>query len=670
MFLGVDTGGTFTDFVLIDTNPADAAARSIRSHKVLSTPDAPERAILQGIREMGLAQPLAEGRLAIVHGSTVATNAALESRGVKTVLITNEGFKDMLSIGRQTRPELFALETPAPTPPVAPELCLECSVRTDAHGNTIQATDSEALVRLADQVQQLAPAAVAINLLFSFLDDSHERAIADHLATHLKPLPFISCSSQVLPEYREYERGIATWLNASLGPLVQGYLLSLQEATRPSPLAVMQSNGGTIAADQAAEKAVNLLLSGPAGGLAAVRFLGQQIGETRLMTFDMGGTSTDVALMDGDFRLTTEGHIGPYPVAVPMMDMHTIGAGGGSIARVDEGGALQVGPRSAGASPGPACYGKGGLQATVTDANLVLGRLPAELKLAGSLAPDLPGARQAIGNIAQKLALTVEEAAAGIINVANEHMARALRGISVEKGHKPGDFRLCCFGGAGGLHICPLAEALSMDRALVPARPGVLSALGMLLAPAERHQSRTLGVLLSELDITAFEALALDLVREGESRLRREHHDSAEFSAAISVDVRYQGQSAWLNLPWISRDELATGFHALHEQRYGHALRKPLEVVNVRVVVSSPSVVQALDEIPQMPEGKSYASARVYGQSEPVPVYERQYLARHQRLQGPVLITEQTATTFIDQGWQASVDAHANLLLEKIFGSD
>ncbi|MDH3981126.1 MAG: hydantoinase/oxoprolinase family protein, partial [Gammaproteobacteria bacterium] len=384
-FLGVDTGGTFTDFVSFD------GAR-LRVHKVLSTPDAPERAILQGIAELGLST---DG-LQVIHGSTVATNAALERKGVRTAYITNRGMADVLTIGRQARRELYNLQPQPALPPVPRELCLEVGVRMGADGVHVAELTAADRSALLASIEQLRPEAVAINLLFSFLDDSDERSIESWLPDGM----FVSRSSEVLPEYKEYERGIATWLNAWVGPRVAGYLERLDQALAPAPVAVMQSAGGTVRADLAGRKAVHLLLSGPAGGLMGARLIGQQAGHTRLLTFDMGGTSTDVALIDGDIRLTSEGHIGPWPVAVPMVDMHTIGAGGGSIARLDSGGLLQVGPESAGAVPGPACYGQGGTQVTVTDANLVLGRLQPDAFLGGAMTLDAGAARRVLNQLA------------------------------------------------------------------------------------------------------------------------------------------------------------------------------------------------------------------------------------------------------------------------------
>ena len=510
MLLGVDTGGTFTDFVLFDGG-------RLRVHKVLSTPHAPEQAILQGVRELGI-EGDALRQLQVVHGSTVATNAALEGKGVRTAFITNYGLRDMLSIGRQARRELYNLQPQPDVPPVPEELCLETGGRLGAHGEVVEPLSGEELAQLVVEVMRLRPEAVAINLLFSFLDDRFEKMIEAALPDNL----FISRSSAILPEYKEYERGITTWLNAWVGPLVEGYLERLEAGLSGATVSVMQSSGNTIEAGLAGRQAVHMLLSGPAGGLSAAKSMGALAGREHLLTFDMGGTSTDVALIDGELQLTSEGHIGHWPVSVPMVDMHTIGAGGGSIARVDAGGLLQVGPESAGAAPGPACYGKGGVEPTVTDANLVLGRLRPDAFLGGEMSLDMVAAEQAVGSVAEHLGVGLYEAAEGIIRIANEHMARALRVISVQRGIDPRQMTLACFGGAGGLHVCALAESLGMSQAMVPIHGGVLSALGMLTAPRGRQLSRTHQGLLHEISVAEIELELGVLHKEGEASLLQE----------------------------------------------------------------------------------------------------------------------------------------------------
>lgn len=570
--LGIDTGGTFTDFVLLTST-------GLRIHKVLSTPTAPERAILQGIAELGLEAAVKAGQVRIVHGSTVATNAALEGTGVPTAFVTNRGFADLLSIGRQTRRELYNLQ-PAPVePPVPAALCFETGGRVDAHGADIEPLTDADIDQLTQDIASTDAEAVAVNLLFSFQNPQAEQRLKAALAQRW----FTSISNEVLAESGEYERGIATWLNATLGPKVKHYLQHLQEGVRPSPLAIMQSTGGTMGAKQAGERAVQMLLSGPAGGMAAARYLSESLACPQLLTFDMGGTSTDVALVDGDIRLTREGRIGPWPVAVAQVDMHTIGAGGGSIAYRDAGGLLQVGPHSAGADPGPACYGRGGRLPTVTDANALLGRLRPDFFLGGKMNLDLAAAASALQTLADALQLSLEDTAHGILRLVNEHMARALRVISIQRGYDVKGFRLCCFGGAGGLHVCALAAALGMDKALVPLHSGVLSAFGMLAAPKERQLSQALPGLLEQTGTNAIDAALQALAQQGIRELQAESPGCTP-SLQPSLDLRYQGQRYTLSVPW--QNDIAhaiQAFHAAHTQRFGHALPMPVELVSVRL---------------------------------------------------------------------------------------
>lgn len=645
--LGVDTGGTFTDFVLWDEG-------RVRVHKVLSTPEAPERAILQGIRELGLE---GEPGLAVIHGSTVATNAVLEGRGVRTVYVTNRGLGDVLTLGRQARRELYNLQ-PAPVPaPVPPEDCLETGGRLGADGAVVEDLTAQDLQDLVTQVRARAPQAVAINLLFSWRDDRFERAVEQALAG----ICFVTRSSAVLAEIREYERGIATWLNAYVGPLMQGYLERLAASLEDARLTVMQSHGGTLDAAQAGRHGVRLLLSGPAGGLRGALHLARASGVTRLLSFDMGGTSTDVALLDGALRLTGEGRIAGYPVAVPMVDMHTIGAGGGSLAWVDTGGLLQVGPRSAGARPGPACYGLGGREPTVTDANLLLGRLPPDTRLAGGMPVDAVAARIAFEPLAARLGLTVEQAAEGVIRLANEHMAGALREISLARGHDPRQFTLMPFGGAGGLHVCELAERLGMNRALVPVHGGVLSALGMLVAPRGRELSRTLNRPLAEIAERAVQTELDALAARGREALAAE--GVTEPAVHQSVDLRYAGQSATLNLPWTGRLGVERAFHRAHEARFGHALDLPVELVNVRCGLTAPIPALDLPGPTAVAMAEPRGEASVHGVASTVPVYARDALPAGQRIQGPALITEAVSTTWIAPGWSCDVDGAGNLVL-------
>lgn len=654
MILGVDTGGTFTDFVLF-------RKQQIRIHKVLSTPEAPEQAILQGIRELGLDQ-LAAGELLVVHGSTVATNAALEGKGAKTAFVTNRGFKDILSIGRQARQELYNLTPASVSPPVPPALCFETGGRLSAEAELLEPLTEADLHSLIQAIQTEQPQAVAICLLFSFLDPTLEQA----LRTALQDSYFVSCSHEVLPDYGEYERGIATWLNASLGPVMQRYLVRLKEHLADVSITMMQSSGGTLALERAQTRAVNLLLSGPAGGLNGARFMGATAERRQLLTFDMGGTSTDVAVIDGEIRLTTEGKIGRWPVGVPMVDMATIGAGGGSIAYVDAGGLLQVGPQSAGASPGPACYGRGGMAVTVTDANVVLGRIQPDFFLGGQMQLSLQSAHQALSDLGFTLGLSAEEAARGVIAIANEHMVRALRMISVERGYDLANFTLCSFGGAGGLHVCALADALGLQRAMVPQYAGVLSAFGMGVAPRVRHLSASHKQNLADLDLQKLEHLFSALEQQGLVELEQETIQAAQIKVLRTVDLRYCGQSFRLNLNWQGDQKaLNEAFNQLHEQRYGHRLSTEVELVSVRVQLSADAEINAIDSLAVHTAAEPIKWVTLTGVTQAVAVFEREQLPAGQIIAGPAIIAERIGTTWLEPNWRARMDSFGNLLLEK-----
>ena len=648
MWLGVDTGGTFTDFILYD-------GQLIRTHKVLSTPDAPEKAILQGINELGISQ---DATVTMVHGSTVATNAVLEGKGVKVVYVANQGLKDVILIGRQARDELYNLQ---PTPKkslIDAENCVEVPSRLSAAGNTISAMSEQDLLSIRQQIELLKPDAVAINLLFSYLDDSEEKRIEEVLSERY----FVSRSSKVLNEYREYERGIATCLNSYVGPLMKNYLSRLDKALPNFKISIMQSNAGTISISQAGESAVNLLLSGPAAGLKGAQFVASSNSHRGLLSFDMGGTSTDVAMINGQIELTNEGKVAGFPVAVPMVDMHTIGAGGGSIARVDSGGLLLVGPESAGASPGPACYGKGGEQATVTDANVVLGRIPAGQPLGGYLNLDKKAAESVIDKLAKQLNVKRNQAALGIIQLANEHMIQALRVISVQRGYDPKEFTLISFGGAGGLHICDLAEALNMKNALIPVHGGVLSAFGMLVAPASREMSHTINQTFENCSEEKINKVLKELAEQGIDLMRAELA-GIEPKITCSVDVCYSGQSFSLLLKWTDLKDVASRFHILHEKRYGHQMNSELQLVTLRVKLQGRDADVSLPKLWSKEVKSDFEEDMVDG-AQRVSIIQRDKLGAKETVDGPALVLEKVATSYIKTGWQAQVDEQGNLLLQ------
>ncbi|MDT8407985.1 MAG: hydantoinase/oxoprolinase family protein [Wenzhouxiangellaceae bacterium] len=640
--IGVDTGGTFTDFVAFLDGRLQTA-------KVLSTPDDPARAIATGLAQLGLAERAVD----LVHGTTVGTNAVLENKGASVALITSTGFADLLSLGRQNRDALYSLEQPPVADPVAHEMCLEIDARVAADGSRLAEPDEQALARLGREIERLAPEAVAVNLLFSWLDPELEQRIAGALPDGLP----VSLSSEVLPEIREYERGIATWLNAAIGPRLSGYLERLGQQLAGGRLAVMQSSGLTVSADQASQRAVHLLLSGPAGGLAGAAHIGREIGAERLLTFDMGGTSTDVALLQGTPALTREGRIGRYPVAVPMVDMHTIGAGGGSIVRVDPGGLLQVGPASAGADPGPVCYGRGGNRVTVTDANLILGRLPRDTRLGGSHQLDYQAAREALDHLADQLGLETLETAEGILRIANEHMSRALRVMSAERGIDPKTCTLMSFGGAGGLHVCELADSLGMSSAVVPARAGVLSALGMLVAEPGRQATASLLRRGDEITTQELQAAFEPLLSQVRSELQAEGVAPEQLKLQRQVGCRYVGQSTTLELEACRPGELVDAFHDAHEAAYGHRLDLPVELVGLRVEARGPV---RLEQVPPFePAGEQLS------RSDESPPIRPRGAVTDQPIAGPAIIVDEDATTWVAPGWQIHRDPAGHLRLAR-----
>ncbi|HKJ84032.1 MAG TPA: hydantoinase/oxoprolinase family protein [Mariprofundaceae bacterium] len=645
MLIGVDTGGTFTDFVALD------GAR-LRFHKVLSTPDDPSRAILMGIREMGLSPD----RLYLVHGSTVATNAILERKGVRTLFVTNRGLEDLITIGRQVRPELYEL-CPVPSPLwTDPDDCIGMPGRVSADGEVVERVAPADLEALAERARGYE--AVAVCTLFSFLNPEQERLIGEVLP----PDMFVSLSHEVLAEYREYERASTTFLNAYVGPLVQRYLNRLEAALAPKHLFVMHSAGGVMSVDEAGRQSVRMVLSGPAGGLVAARRMAEQLDISRLMTFDMGGTSTDVSLLDGRDRISSEASIAGLPVAVPMLDIHTIGAGGGSIAWMDAAGLLQVGPQSAGAEPGPVCYGQGGTAVTVTDANAVLGRIPSDARLAGAMPIDRAAAERVMSKMGAQFGMDAMQMADGVVRMAEAHMAGALRLVSVERGHDPREFALVCFGGAGGLHACKLADELAMTRVVLPLAGGAFSALGMLAGRRQCDLSVSRRLALADpVAPDEMEGLFADLERRAGRQMPglTLHHER-------HADLRYEGQGFHLTLPWRpDMEALVRSFEQAHEQAYGHRLDRPVEAMTLRLTSHAETPRLELAQLPLADTAPvSAGTSEVYGIGE-VPHYRRDALRPGHCLQGPGLIIEDTTTLWLASGWRLEVSEHGHLLLAR-----
>ncbi|HEX4284280.1 MAG TPA: hydantoinase/oxoprolinase family protein [Terracidiphilus sp.] len=656
MTIAVDTGGTFTDCVY-------RVAGRLEVLKLPSTPDDPARAILEAVAR--IAEHTGIRSIEVRHGTTVATNALLERKGARVAFVTTEGFEDTLAIGRQARPHLFDWNVHRPQP--LAEFCFGVAERVAQDGAVLKKPRAEALIKLRRRIEGSGAESVAVSLLFSFAHPEHERMIAHALRPLGLPL---SLSHQILPEFREYERAATITLNAYLAPKMQTYLgeLERQLKTRGAGLKVMQSSGGILSAQAAAREPVRTILSGPAGGVMGALSVARAAEIAHVLTFDMGGTSTDVALLDATREPATsvEGEVAGMPVRVPMLDIHTAGAGGGSLAWIDAAGALQVGPQSAGAHPGPACYGRGE-DATVTDANVVLGRLHPDHFLGGAMRLDRDRARRAVERIrvAGKFA-SVEAAAEGIVRVANVRMESALRRVSVERGFDPRDFALIAFGGAGPLHACALAEALRMREIVIPAAPGALSALGILDADLRREFSRTV-MLRSGADITdrLFRAL------EAEARAAFQA-EGLRPALRRSADLRYEGQGFELRVDW-GRDVVEC-FHRQHAQAYGYADQsRTVEIVTLRVQALVRSKRTRVKKHP-VRRGDG-AQARIgsqpvfdEGRGRSATIYERSQLKAGDRVRGPAVIVELSATTWLPAGWSATADGLGNLRLTPMRG--
>jgi len=650
--IGVDTGGTFTDFIF----------REDGEWKILKTPSTPENpadAVLEGLEEIAPGRPQK-----IVHGSTVATNSLLERKGAITALLTNRGFTDVLEIGRQARTELYNLFYRREHPIIPRDLRFGVRGRLLADGREMESLDEEEVREMARAMRNRGVESVAVVFLYSYLDPVPEKKAAEILREEGLA---VSPSQEILNEFREYERISTTAVNAYLMPRMDGYLGHLEQKLGGDNLAVMQSNGGRIRSRIARKEPVRTVLSGPAGGVVGAYELGKITGHKRLMTLDMGGTSTDVALVDGGLPLTTETTVGGQPLQVPIIDIHTVGAGGGSLAYLDEGGALRVGPESAGADPGPICYGKGEIPA-VTDANLFLGRLIPELFLGGRMELTPERVPPYLENLSRKAGLKEEELAEGICNVANANMERALRVISVERGHDPSEFSLFAFGGAGGMHAAFLARSLNIPRVVIPPYPGIFSAIGMLLADVSRDTSRTVLMGAEELK-TSPEELFAPLEEEILENMSAEGFSRKEIVLERSLDMRYRGQSFELGIPYSCR--FVEDFHSRHRQRYGyHRQGRPVEVVNLRVLgwgrPEKPTWPRRDNPVEDIPDRAIYGSRPVVfdGIREDTLLYRREALFYGNRIPGPALILEYSSTTVVPPGVEARVDPWNNLILE------
>ena len=663
--IAIDTGGTFTDCVWVER------AR-VRLVKVFSTPADPAQAIAEAVRQIA-----GEQSITLLHGTTVGTNTILQRKGARVVLVATTGFEDTVEIGRQARPKLYDFMFDRVEPLVPADLRLGVEERTDVEGKVLESPTADQLKALLNGVAAKNPDAVAISLLFSFANPANELAVEKELTKLGVPL---SVSHKILPEFREYERASTVVVNAYLQPVMQRYLESLRrrlhsQGPHPSDknsIFVMQSSGGITTLSTAAREPVRTVLSGPAGGVIGATASARLSGLGRIISFDMGGTSTDVSLVDGEIRTSSQSEIAGLPVGVPMLDIHTVGAGGGSLGRFDAAGALRVGPDSAGADPGPICYGRG-TQPTVTDANLLLGRLQPHRFLGGNFQLDLERTRRVTGEWLKKegSALSLEAFATGMTRVVNATMEKAIRVVSIERGHDPRRFALVAFGGAGGLHACELASALGIPRVVIPANPGALSALGILVSHVIKDYSRTVVWRTSaKLPMTELEREFRRL-----SQLAGEAFRSEGWSGSIreqrSIDTRYRGQGHELPIRFTSG--LIEEFHREHAQRYGYCHPdREIELVTLRLRATVPSPQARLVKSSYRPSrSRPHASSAVEpatvffdGKHRRARIYERDALRVGKRYSGPAVIAEYSATTIVPPGLSFQIDQAANLRID------
>ena len=663
--VAVDTGGTFTDCVWLERG-------ELRILKVFSTPRDPSQAIADALHEIA---PV-KSDLTLLHGTTVGTNTLLERKGARVALVTTKGFEDVIEIGRQARPKLYDFFFDRIAPLVNADLRFGVDERTAPNGTILREPTESELSRLVDAIRAANPEAVAVSLLFSFANPHNEQRIARSVAELKLP---VSLSHVILPEFREYERTSTVTVNAYLQPVMESYLDRLRERViqqGSGRIFVMQSSGGITALTSAAAQPVRTVLSGPAGGVVGAAATARSSGFERIISFDMGGTSTDVSLVDGVPRAASEGEVAGLPLRVPMLDIHTVGAGGGSLARFDAAGALRVGPESAGADPGPICYGRGE-QPTVTDANLLLGRIRPENFLGGSFQLDLERTRRMTsawlrGQITK---LSLERFAEGVVRVVNATMEKAIRVVSIERGYDPREFTLVAFGGAGGLHACELAIGLGIPRVIVPALPGALSAYGILVSDIVKDYSRTVLRKVSsakELESMnlAGEFAALEEAAQDDFQ-REDWHEPRRLRFIRSLDLRYRGQGFELNVPFARTDaqSLLNAFHSEHQRRYGYSHPdRAIEIVTVRVRATLPALVKSTFKRQQQRSVKrakaKHARIIIRGKVTRAELRERAELRPNRTYRGPAVITEYSATTIVLPGMQYNIDPAGNLLIQ------
>lgn len=643
--IGVDVGGTFTDVVAL-------LHGEFVTRKVASTPSNPDESVLNALRSL---QP---PPFVLLHGTTVATNTVLERKGARTAFVVSRGFRDLLTIGRQTRRRLYDLE-PQPTPSVVPrELCFELPERVTFDGEEMVTPTREDVDRLVRRLQQHAVDAVAVCFLYSYAYPDHERFVGSLLGSR-----FVSLSHRIAPEFREYERASTTAINAYVGPTMSAYLRRLEANAQElgaQRVRIMHSSGGALSVREAVERPVTTLLSGPAAGAVAAWEVARRVGVSHAVSFDMGGTSTDVAMMAGGPEARPGGEIDGMPIRVPMLDIHTVGAGGGSLAWVDDAGALRVGPRSAGADPGPAAYGRG-TELTVTDANIVLGRLVPEAFADGHLPLDPGRSVVAAERLGRRLGTSAEETSRAVIGLANAHMARAIRTVSVARGYEPESLSLVAFGGCGGLHACALADAIGFERVLVPPQPGLLSALGLLMAPVVREAVRSV-LLRGEVRPEDIGSLCQALVQEASEPVLQERAGRVKPRSSLFADLRYEGQSWELTLPLdpARPSTCIAAFHDLHRKRYGVSDEgAPVEWVALRarvdLAVATPPTLGA----PRL----SVSLPRCTSLGERLKIISRASMTTP--VHGPAVIVQGDSTLYVPKRWHADLHATGTLVVAR-----
>jgi N-methylhydantoinase A/oxoprolinase/acetone carboxylase beta subunit len=683
--LGVDIGGTFTDFMLYDTESGE-----VHVHKVPSTPAKPERAMVSGLAELCADAGVAPSDVAgVFHGTTVATNAVLEHDGAVAGMITTRGFRDIVHIGRHQRPLHYSVMQDIPWQAQPFVQRRHRKVVTERivppTGEVLTPLDEDEVRAAATELRTEGVEAVAVCFLFSYLNPEHERRAAAIVREEM-PTAFVTTSADIFPQFREFERFTTATMSAFVGPKTGSYLDRLATALEregvEGELHVMMSSGGVASVRTAAERPVTMLLSGPAAGILGGQWAGALAGRRRLITFDMGGTSADIGIVTEDGVSEASARdtwVGGYPLLVPMLDVHAIGAGGGSIAYVDQGSAFRVGPRSAGASPGPACYGQGGTEPTISDAHVVLGRIDPQRFLGGRMQLDRDAAVAVVEKLAGELGLGLLEAAEGVLTIANSNMARAIRSRTIEKGHDPRDFALVAFGGAGPLHAAEVADSLEIPEVLVPPHPGITSAAGLLTSDLKYDQMRTVFQIQGSVDADGLNRDLDGLETELRGWLERDGVPRTDVVVIRALDCRYVGQGYELRVTLAEgpfTEEALERFHVLHEREYGSAYGDPIEIVNARVTaigrrprldatpVTSDSLEDAL-------VNESESVFRVEGtlQALPTRFYDRGLLPVDETVRGPAVVFHPDTTTVVPPGWEAKADTSGNLILTKRTGS-